>query len=304
MKHFELKDKVKKNGFEGWYTRLTDPSKGVNIAVIFAKTTYHKDPHGFIQIYDGTLKVNHYFRYSLSDFKATDDGVYLNDNHLSLKAMQITAGDYAFDITFAKPVQNTYKSAMGFLEKLPLETFQEVVLMQAEFKGTFSFQGHTQPLTGKSYMEKTYGKKFPKTWFWLQANHFHDQALSISMSGGHVPTLFLRPFGFFVLLYTKDKTYRFATYNFSRFKPFVHDDHVEMSVKKGRLTLTVKVYDHQPVELVGPKDAGDMSLPVYECINAKTTITLQKNKQIILSDESLYAGFEWMMKGALWNLSR
>jgi hypothetical protein len=72
-----------------------------------------------------------------------------------------------------------------------------------------------------------------------------------------------------------------------------------MRVKKGRLTLTVKVYDHQPVELVGPKDAGDMSLPVYECINANTTITLQKNKQIILSDKSLYAGFEWMMKGAL-----
>jgi hypothetical protein len=299
MKHFELKDKVKKNGFEGWYTRLTDPTKGVNIAVIFAKTTYYKDPHGFIQIYDGTLKVNHYFRFLLSDFKATEDGVYLKDNHLSLKTMTIKAGDYAIDVHFAKPVQNSYKSAMGFLEKLPLETFQEVVLMQAEFKGTLIFKGQTQTLIGKSYMEKTYGKKFPKTWFWLQANHFHDSALSISMSGGHVPTLFLRPFGFFVLLYTQDKTYRFATYNFSRFRSSVHDDHVEMRVKKGRLTLTVRVYDHHPVELVGPKDAGDMSLPVYECINANTKITLEKNKKVIFSDESRYAGFEWMMKGAV-----
>lgn len=298
MKHFELKEKVPVNGFEGWYTRFTDEDKNINIAVIFAKTTYHKDPHGFIQIYDGIRKNNDYFRFDLSEFKATDEGVFLKDNHLSLTQMSIDVGDYQFQISWSKPVQNTYKSAMGFLERLPLETFQEVVLMQASFQGTFSYQDKALKVQGKAYMEKTYGRKFPRTWFWLQANHFREPSLSISMSGGHVPTLFLRPFGFFVLLYTADKTYRFATYNLARFKYRVLRDAYIMEVKKGRYYLHVEVRNHAPVTLVGPKDQGDMSLPVYECINATTTITLQKNKKTILHDTSEWAGFEWMMKGA------
>jgi len=297
MKHFELKEKVPHNGFEGWYTRITDPKKGVNIAVIFAKTTYHKDPHGFIQIYDGTEKTNDYFRFDLTAFKATDEGVYLNNNHLSLQKMHIQAGSYDLDVTFSKPVHNAYKSAMGFLEKLPLETFQEVVLMEANFDGTLTFKGEKKTIQGKAYMEKTYGKKFPKTWFWLQANHFSKKGLALSMSGGHVPTLFFRPFGFFVLISTPDKVYRFATYNFAKFKSATNGDKVIFNIKKGRYHLTVEVTDHQPIKLVGPKDQGDMSLPVYECINAKTTLTLKKSNQVILEDASMYAGFEWMMKG-------
>lgn len=299
MKHFALKDKVPHNGFEGWYTRITDVDHHINIAVIFAKTTYHRDPHGFIQIYDGHRKTNDYFRYELADFKATDEGVYLKDNHLSLHHMNIQAGDYHLDIAFSKPIHNQFKSAMGFLEKLPLETFQEVVLMEAEFTGWVKLSKQETHVQGKAYMEKTYGKKFPKTWFWLQANHFSTRGLALSMSGGHVPTLFFRPFGYFVLLSTPHKVYRFATYNLARFKSHEDGPKVIFNIKRGAYHLLIEVTDHQPIELVGPKDHGEMNLPVYECINAKVKLVLKKSNQIILEDESSYAGFEWMMKGAV-----
>lgn len=299
MKHFALKEKVPVNGFEGWYTRITDVDHDINIAVIFAKTTYHRDPHGFIQIYDGHRKTNQYFRYQLADFKATDAGVYLKDNHLSLRQMNIHAGDYHFDIEFSKPIHNQFKSAMGFLEKLPLETFQEVVLMEAQFSGRVVISQQETEVQGKAYMEKTYGKKFPKTWFWLQANHFLTRGLALSMSGGHVPTLFFRPFGFFVLISTPQKVYRFATYNLARCQSYEDDAKVIFDIKRGAYHLHLEVTDHQPIALVGPQDHGEMNLPVDECINAKVKLILKKFNRIILEDSSSYAGFEWMMKGAV-----
>lgn len=296
MGHFALKSKVKTNGFEGWYVRFTDPKAAFNTSLIFAHTTDETDPHAFIQVFDGVKKTNTYHRFDSTEFRFKNDVVKIGKNRLSLHDVYLEVPELTLKATFEKPVFNREKSAMGLLEKLPLETFQEVVIMGAKFKGHMHNGTKEKAITGTTYMEKTYGQKFPKTWFWVQANHF-DKLLYLSMSGGHVPTLKLRPFGFFALLYTKDKSYRFATYNLSKIDIKASEDTYTFTVKKRSLTLTVTVTDHHPTTLVGPTDGGKMELDVFESINATVHITLKKQGRILVDSTSAYGGFEYMMKG-------
>lgn len=297
MKHFSYQGKVKKNGFEGWYTRFTDPIKGINMAIIMALTTFEEDPHAFIQVFDGIKKTNTYIRYLLEDFEVSDDFIRIGPSTLSKDALYLETENLTIKLSLEQRKDNPYKSAMGFLEKMPLETFQEVVTMVSDFQGTISSKNETLKISGRSYMEKTYGVKFPKEWFWLQANHFREPSLSFSLSGGHVPTLKFRPFGFFILLYLNEKTYRFATYNFASVKRNVKDGIYEFTIKKGKYTVLLTVTNHEPTELVGPKDKGEMTLPVYESISASVTLVFKEKETVLIRDTSPFAGFEYMMKG-------
>lgn len=296
MGHFALKSKVKTNGFEGWYVRFTDPQHALNTSLIFAHTTDETDPHAFIQVFDGVKKVNTYHRFDAHAFRFQNDVVHIGKNRLSMQDVYLEVPELTLKATFKKPVFNREKSAMGLLEKLPLETFQEVVIMGAQFTGTLTSQGRSKSITGKTYMEKTYGKKFPRTWFWVQANHF-SKRLYLSMSGGHVPTLKFRPFGFFVLLYTTTKSYRFATYNLSKIDIQETEGSYIFTVRKRALSLSVTVTHHTPTVLVGPTDGGKMVLDVLESIDAHVHIRLSHKNRLIVEAESPYGGFEYMMKG-------
>jgi hypothetical protein len=297
MKHFSYQGKVKKNGFEGWYTRFTDPIKGVNMAIIMALTTFEEDPHAFIQVFDGQQKTNQYFRFPLDQFQVSDDFIKIESSILSKDQLRLDLKAIQIDLTFKDHQDNPYKSAMGFLEKMPLETFQEVVTLVSDFEGVIHLKNEPISISGRSYMEKTYGRKFPKEWFWLQANHFREESLSFSLSGGHVPTLKFRPFGFFILIYFNQKTYRFATYNFAKLNYKQTLDATEFIIKKGRYTVILTVSNHEPTELVGPLDKGEMTLPVYESISSTVTFVLKDKETTLIRDTSPYAGFEYMMKG-------
>ena len=56
------------------------------------------------------------------------------------------------------------------------------------FSGTLSIDGKALDLEGgRAYVEKDWGSKFPKTWVWIQANHFEAP----ENSNGAVGTLML-----------------------------------------------------------------------------------------------------------------
>lgn len=218
MKRFALQNKKKHNYFEGWYVRVFDAGANINLALIFAKTHFHKDPHAFIQIFDGTAGTNRYLRLPIDAFNYQDETVMIGKQTLSPSHIHISEQDVSIDVQIIQPVDLGDKSAMGPLLALPLECYQEVIFMDARLRGTVRFGSKTYHLEqAQSYMEKTYGRKFPVRWFWLQANRF-DQNVSISLAGGKVPTLFFKKFGFFMILRLQEKTHLFATYNFAKLK--------------------------------------------------------------------------------------
>ncbi len=294
IERFELQDKKTKNYFEGWYLRIIDIANDVNFAFIFAKTLDETDPHAFIQIVNGMTGKNTYLRFDLNQFTYAHDTVSISSHSLSANQVIINHPEVKANITISDHDTLKQKSAMGFLRKMPLECYQEIIYMKAIATGVVSFKGKKVTVNGTSYMEKTYGIRFPKSWFWLQANHFEKHNLKLSLAGGHVPTLKLRPFGFFAIIHHNDTVYRFATYNMASFKYVKKDNHISIRIRRKNMVLILDVHAHRPIKLVGPVDAAKMTLDVYESLTSTVQLTLKQGQTVLVKDHSQYAGFEWM----------
>ncbi|MFW5865305.1 MAG: tocopherol cyclase family protein [Candidatus Izemoplasmataceae bacterium] len=293
MSTFEYQGKRHINYFEGWYTRIIDLKQAVNLAVIFAVTYYEEDPHAFIQIFDQVNMKNTYLRYDVHSFKADQDEIWIESNRLTLNHLKIVSDAIHIDVSMKNHNHLNKFSAMGFLEKLPLECYQEVLYLDAHLEGIITINGETKNLLGHSYMEKTYGKNFPKRWFWLQANNVKD-AFSFTLAGGSVPTLFFTKFGFFIIIKYHEKEYAFGTYNFAKLKVEKVGEHVYFTVKKGTYKITITAYLKNPVNLVGPSKGGNMNLDVLESIESTMTLQFYHHKNLLYEGEFSHAGFEWM----------
>ena len=173
MNTFEFKNKKNKNYFEGWYLRVVDETKNVNFAFIFAVTKDIEDPHAFIQVYDGVALTNKYHRFNIEDFHYLKDTVYIKDNYLSLEKMYLKVEGIEIKIDIQNIVKINKKgknnSAMSYMAKFPLECFQEVNIIDGQYSGELIIDNETKSISGKTYMEKTYGSKFPEKWIWIQS---------------------------------------------------------------------------------------------------------------------------------------
>ena len=99
MKKFEYRDLKTNNYFEGWYLRVTDELKNINMAFIFALTKDIDDPHSFIQVYDGIALTNKYYRFEVKDFSFKAQTVFIKDNYLSLEKMHLNIEGFEISIS-------------------------------------------------------------------------------------------------------------------------------------------------------------------------------------------------------------
>ncbi|MFH5882214.1 tocopherol cyclase family protein [Liberiplasma polymorphum] len=298
MKNFNYQGLKSSNYFEGWYFRVTDIKNNINLALIFAVTRYEKDPHAFIQIFDQVIQENTYIKMDETEFNFINNTVSIGKNTLSLNKVFLQYKDLIIDLNISNQDLLKKESAMGYLAKFPLECYQEVIYLDATVNGTITKNNETITIDGKGYMEKTYGKRFPKKWFWLQANHF-SEPLAFTLAGGYVPTLLIKKFGFFVILHYKDKEYAFGTYNFAKCKINEIGEHVEFIITKGNFKLIILTRQKNPVVLVGPSDYGNMNLDVLESVESIFKLTFYEDKSLVFESESHYAGFEWMYQKKL-----
>lgn len=293
MSLFSLKTHTQTNRFEGWYVRFQDVTNDVNQAFILAFTNYVDDRHAFTQRFDGQKQKATYDRYERDAFAFVSDTVHIGPQKLSLNQFFYQDAALTIDIQLTQS-SRPRKSAMSFLRFLPLECFQEVIVLDGQARGTLTAGGETREVEGKIYIEKTYGRRFPKQWFWLQAQQFDDPSVRLSFAGGSIPTFKFRPFGFFCLVEVNGAMYRFATYNRAKFHQVDLGDKVVFTLRKRSLQMRIEVSEHNPTALVGPNDYGQMNLEVFESLTAYVTVTLTRGDQTLIHSSSPWAGFEWM----------
>ena len=297
MNVFQFQQKKKQNYFEGWYTRLVDQEHNLNYAFIFAITTNEIDPHAFIQIFDGTKKTNKYIRYQLDEFHYEDGVVYIQHNLLSMEKLYIRDGALEISATFKNSTMLKkhlgFQSAMRYMSLLPLVCSQEVIFLNGEFTGLFKDETDTYRIKGTTYMEKTYGHRFPKKWIWIQSNHF-DKDVLLSVGVGLIPLFGKLRKGFFGIIQYKQKEYRFSLYNFSKVSISEKHGNRVIIFKNRSYTLEIEVTNHDQVRLVGPTENAHMSLDVYESINASCTLKLYKGNTLLVESKGSYVGFENM----------
>jgi hypothetical protein len=148
---------------------------------------------------------------------------------------------------------------------------------------------------GKAYIEKDWGKSFPKAYIWLQSNHFKNKKTSFMFSYATIPFMGLSFKGLIVNLIYDQKEYRFATYNYSRIiKKEIKENEIKFLLKKGRYQLEVYAKKEHDVELKSPS-LGLMNQTIKEGLSGIIKLKLYDKNTLVFEDEGQNAGIEIMM---------
>ena len=147
---------------------------------------------------------------------------------------------------------------------------------------------------GKGYIEKDWGKSFPRAYVWLQTNHFKNPSTSFMFSYADIP--FARRYfkGLIVNLVIDQKEYRFATYNGAKVMlEDIHKNLVHYQIKKGRYKLDINAHSLVETSLASPKN-GEMINQIKEGLSGEINLILYEHGQIIYEDKGVHAGIEIM----------
>lgn len=299
----------KDNYFEGWYYKLVSGDQKTSIAFIPGISINKEDPHAFIQVF---LSINnqlitHYIRYASDSFSYSHDQFIIQiDKQLFTKSqldidihndmIQIQGKIDLKDHISLKT--NLYApNIMGPFAYIPfMECNHGVISMQAHLSGVLKI--NDEPISfdnGKSYIEKDWGKSFPKNYIWLQSNHFKDKSTSLMFSYATIPFIGLSFKGLIVNLVYQKKEIRFSTYNFSKIlKKEILNNSIYFILKKGSYKLHVKAQKDREIELKSPS-FGLMNQTIKEGLSGIISIKLYKKNQLIYEDTGYQAGIEIMM---------
>ncbi len=305
----------KKNNryFEGWYYKMVSKDEQYKVAFIPGISLANDKSHSFIQVFISqrvpsmTLKTDYFrfdqvafitqndpFKVSISthEFTASSLKVDLNSPHLSVKGqLQI---DALVPIKTG-PWMPNIMGPFGYLSFM--ECYHGIVSMTSPLRGSLEIDGKLVSFEGgKGYIEKDWGKSFPRAYVWLQTNHFSDKNTSLMFSYADIPFLGFYFKGLICNLYYNQKEYRFASYNFSKVKTEeISPKRAFYVLKKGRLRLKIEAVQQDQIDLASPIN-GAMEHTIKEGLSGEVRIKLYQKNTLIYEDIGYEAGIEIMKK--------
>lgn len=273
--------------FEGWYFKLVD-AQGSQPYAIIPGVFLGTDAHAFIQVLDGRAGSSAYHRFALEDFTADTASfdVRIGRSRFSRYAMkldieagetsagQAVQGTIHFSNWVGWPVTLTQPGVMGPYSFVPLmECNHGILSMDHTLSGELVVAAdQTSFQNGRGYIEKDWGRGFPRGYVWAQSNHFEEEGVCISASVARIPWLTGSFRGFLVGFLLRGKLYRFTTYTGSEIEHIEVDDHsyhlsvrdkthrLELSASKGEGALLHAPYDKQMVERVAETMTSSVEL--------------------------------------------
>jgi hypothetical protein len=305
-------NKKKKNYFEGWYYKLVSLDEHYTIALIPGVSKNEKDPHAFIQLFISETKNEHvklqtfYFRYALNEFLFSYDrfNIQIGPNFFSKEKLHINLKNDkihlygTLQINDITPIKKKIlmPNIMGFFGYFNfMECYHGVVSMNHSFEGSLQFNQTIINFDhAKGYIEKDWGKSFPRAYVWIQSNHFKNPKTSLMFSYADIPFLGFYFKGLIANLHIEGKEYRFATYNFAKVKKeVIEPKKVLYILKKGKYTLELSAESETETSLASPRN-GQMIESIKEGLSGHVSIKLFKHKKLIYEDCGHHAGIEIM----------
>jgi len=216
--------------FEGWYFKLISPDQDSRWAVI-PGIFKHPDPdqaHAFIQVLNGMTGQVTYHRFLPDAFQASsrEFKIQIGENHFSGSGLsldltgegQTLRGRIRFSDLQPWPVRWNSPGVMGPYRFAPfMQTYHGVLSLDHELKGSLEINQEAVRFSGgRGYIEKDWGKTFPRAYIWSQSNHFEEEEISLTASVATIPWLGSWFRGFLVGFWYAGRLYRFTTYLGSR----------------------------------------------------------------------------------------
>ncbi|MEK7257724.1 MAG: tocopherol cyclase family protein [Bacteroidota bacterium] len=292
----------RQNGyFEGWYFKLVDFAERFAFAVI-PGISMGKDEvrHAFIQVLDGKRCVASYHEFPLETFLPGDQefSLELGGNFFSTQKIRLDlpelSGEIHFKNTTPWPKMLGAPGIMGWYSFVPfMQCYHGVVSLNHDLTGQMKVYGEAADFSGgKGYIEKDWGESFPRSWIWLQSNHFEaKEPVSLMASVAHIPWLGSYFIGFIVGFLVGKKLHRFATYTGAKMKAAMDERHVYLTFKDSRFRLEITGTQAPGAKLVSPI-TGNMTGKVNESMLGVIHVQLFENERLVFEGTGRNAGME------------
>lgn len=280
--------KGKNNFFEGWYFKTQQ--NGHIFSFIVGVSRAHSKPHAFVQyIDDGTA---HYFEFPIEMFSFDKKGmtITVGENRFSLKGIECNLADkdFAVKASLKFGVKHLFNktaycpSIMGPFAYLPLSCNHVVVSMSHKVNG--SIKAGAKPArkidNALGYIEKDFGKKFPKNYYWTQGQ---EDGISVMFALAYPLVFGIK--GFLCLVQMGGKQYNFSLYAGTKFEVIkLTGERAELILRKGKkakLHLIVTGDSADAKSLKAPGDKGSMMRKINENVRGKMKgeLTLQNGTE-------------------------
>jgi tocopherol cyclase len=297
--------------FEGWYFKFADATQRQVWAVIpgvfLASSKFpEQESHAFVQTLDGRTGQSHYHRYTLQEFQASPEefDVRIGPNRFRIDSLhleierpeQTLVGDLSFRGITPWPVTLASPGIMGWYAYVPfMECYHGVLSFDHAVDGRLKIQGQTVDFSGgRGYIEKDWGKSFPRGWVWMQTNHFTEPGTSLTVSAARIPWLGTAFPGFIAGLWHRGRLYRFATYTGAALTRLtVSDTLVQMDIQDSRHRLELEAKRSKGGLLHAPSRAA-MIQRLMESLTAEVAVRLLERRtgREIFSGTGRHAGLE------------
>lgn len=295
-----------KNYFEGWYYKLISADHKHIYAVIpgIALGSSPADAQAFIQVINGHTGRADFFKYPFSDFTYDQRrfAISIGGSSFSQEAISLNlansdlhiSGELHFHDIIPFPKTFINPGIMGPYSFVPfMECYHCIVNVNHKISGELRINGHIADFSsGEGYLEKDYGKSFPREWIWIQANHFDKQQTCFMFSLARIPWLGSSFIGLICFLLIGNRLYRFATYNGAKLERISLQDKVlQATIVKKDQVLVFKATGSPGGFLQAPKN-GLMTREIEESITTRVEVMLTDVNDIIFSGQSDNCGME------------
>jgi len=277
--------------FEGWYFKFADAAQRQVWAVIpgvfLASSKFpEQESHAFIQTLDGRTGESHYHRYPLGEFQASTEefDVRIGPNRFRIDSLhleinrpeQTLIGELTFRGATPWPVTLASPGIMGWYAYVPfMECYHGVLSLDHAVDGTLRIREQIVDFSGgRGYIEKDWGKSFPRGWVWMQTNHFAEPGTCLTASAARIPWLGTAFPGFIAGLWHQDRLYSLATYTGAALTRLtVTDTLVQMDVQDSRHRLELEAKRRKGGVLHAPSRAA-MIQRLMESLTAEVSVRL------------------------------
>lgn len=290
--------------FEGWYFKLVDPTEQFSWAIIpgIYKGVDPTHSHAFVMVLDGQTHDVATHRFPVDAFRAARDafliqvgGSMFSAESISLNLPNLT-GHLRFKNSTPWPVTLRSPGIMGWYAWMPfMECYHGIVSLDHEIEGVLSVENRSIDMTGgRGYTEKDWGRNFPQTWIWTQANHFEQPGTSLTASVARIPWIGTDFPGFIIGLWHDGELHRFTTYNRSQLEHVaINDDQAKLVVRNRTHRLAITARRGATGLLPAPTPERGMVPQVNESLDATVAIQFAKhNGDLVFAGKSAHAGLE------------
>ncbi len=305
-------NREKEKYFEGWYFKNVDAAETCIWSFIPGVSLVKGDTHAFVQAINGQSGETLYFRFPAEEFMFSSDGfeVRIADNYFSASRiiLRLNDGNNTFDgelhfhDTVTYPVKISRPGIMGWYRYVPfMECYHGVVSLDHGIVGSLIYNGKKLLFDGgRGYIEKDWGSSMPRSWIWMQTNHFDRPGTSFMLSVARIPWIGKTFTGFLGFFLYNGEVISFATYTGARITDLSFtDSEVNLLIKAGKYVLKIGArkahHENRKPGRGGLKAPvfGNMERTIHESIDATIQVSvLDRSGNELFAGTGRNSGFE------------